>query len=144
MDVWGTLATVVITAIGSVGFWQYMQSRAERLTREKQGDAAAAKDHADAVLTVTEAGGKTLKMAFDMLEAQKQESERLRCKVDDLDRTVTKANQKLGRMEWAIADFTERINYLMGGIAILIGQITDAKETPCWQPDEWQPPSIEE
>lgn len=127
------IVAIVVAVLGSGGLAVFV----DRKTRQRQGEAAAARD-------IAEAGGKTLDGAFSLIEGLQGEIERLREITKGLESTVASSNRKMARMERAVSAFTKRIDYLMGGIATLIGQITEAKQSPCWQPDEWDPPDVEE
>jgi len=137
------IATIIVASLGSTGLGGLIMFLIDRKIRQRQSDAAASKDEADAQLTAVEAGGRTLKMAFDMLDRQESELKRQQCEIDDLGRTVTKQTGEISRFKGALMAFGERVNYLMGGIAVLIGQIKDTNQAPCWQPDDWQPPDVD-
>lgn len=52
---------------------------------------------------------------------------------------ITPLEKKVKKLERKLDRYGDRIIYLTKGIEVLVNQIIDKGETPCWNPDEWNP-----
>lgn len=71
-------------------------------------------------------------------DADKTASDAWRGFAEKMESRVTTLETKTDLQEKKITRLGQRILYLMQGIEILINQIQDKGDTPCWQPDEWK------
>lgn len=128
---------VILAAIGSVGLWEFLKAWHEQRTRRKVTEAEALKTGAEARSILADASAKTLDGAFDLIG-------HLNDQMGELNSRVDKQDRKIGGLQRALQAYAERVAYLMNGISILMRQITEAKQAPCWKPDEWTPPDTRE
>ena len=93
--------------------------------------AGRRKVNAEATNSISDAATKIAKTAVDDLLAP------LTARLDGLETEIIRLKRLLDR-------YAKRVIYLMSGIETLIKQIKAKNETPCWQPDEWDPEGTEE
>ena len=135
---------VLLSALGSVGLWEFLRTWMERRSRRRLTNAEALRTEAEAVRTEAEAksilataGDKTLEGAFRLIE-------RLEKNLTTITERVNQQEEEITFLQRALGIYAERVAYLMAGISTLLRQINAANQAPCWQPDDWQPPDQEQ
>jgi len=71
--------------------------------------------------------------------AKKDDVDALRGILDELRIDIADRKLREKAFEARCLKYLNRIAYLMDGIRVLLNQIEQARETPCWKPDEWDP-----
>jgi DNA repair ATPase RecN len=143
---WGEVIVAMITAIAAaVGLDRLIIYLMERKERKRLAEATAAKAEAEAEKTEAEtaviraeaeqacakAESQTLENAFRLIRALSQQLQYQEERANRLERRVT-------RVESTLRKYAARIEYLMEGIKILLGQLEKACIEPEWKPSEWE------
>lgn len=89
------------------------------------------KDDADAELTLGQGWKDLLVEIRTELKTTKGELEVVKSEQARQGEVIVTQEKKMIRLG-------QRVIYLMQGIEILINQITDNGDDPCWRPDEWE------
>lgn len=142
---WGEFIVAMITAIASaLGLERLIIYYLERRARKRQAEATAAKAEAEVDKTQAEAGkiraeadktqaeteSKTLENAFRLIDVLSNQLQLQEKRINDMER-------RQGRLETTIRRYAARIEYLMQGIKVLLGQLESACIEPKWEPAEW-------
>lgn len=72
-------------------------------------------------------------------DAEKKASEIWENLATKMESRVGKLEQTVDKQEKKITRYGKRIIYLTKGVEILINQLQEIEQEPCWVPDEWNP-----
>lgn len=126
----------VIKALGGFGglaallaLWWDRRSKAA--SAEKiEADAEKTKAEADKIKAEKEE--KTLDTAFRLINV-------LNTQINELGRRIDEQECSIRNLRKTVDRYAKRIEYLMRGIRILLGQLEEQKIQPSWEPDDWSP-----
>lgn len=61
----------------------------------------------------------------------------LKTRLGELEERVSSQEKEVSKLRRQLIRYGDRVIVLMRGIAVLIKQIGDLGEKPCWEPDKW-------
>jgi hypothetical protein len=130
---WGTILEALLIALIGGGLVSWY----ERKARKRQAEGLAVKIEAEAGKIEAEADSikfdatvKTLDGAFRLIGVL---TDQLKCQEKRLD----EQDCKLANLQQTVVQYARRIEYLMRGIRVLLGQFEQACIEPAWRPDDW-------
>lgn len=135
-----TIWNQVIEAIALLGGLGGLAAIVDRFMSKRKLDAEAKKTAAEAnqlekdapiehASKIVDASGDLIDQYKKLLADYQQTTD---AKILDLKNEVEESKKVIERV-------MRRISYLMNGIQVLIGQLVDAGQTPCWKPNDWTP-----
>lgn len=133
--------TIIISIAGALGGRELLTLWLTQRARRRVTDAEAEKTHAEAGLTTATATEKTLEGVFKLVAKLEKRTCELEERITIQEKEIEEQDRRILWLQKATAEYAARVTYLMRGISILIKQIADTGGSPCWQPDEWQPPN---
>jgi hypothetical protein len=130
-EIWIALLPAVITGIPGIVSLYFLFNR----NKVEKGKTAA---------DTTQASGNAAASFAQAAQLTASQNKELQEQVDALETKVNgqvdvsrKLTDRVRHLEWVLERCAIRIAYLMGGIGMLIRQITNLNEKPCWTPDDW-------